>query len=563
MKKIMICALAVGMFTACSQEETLSTQAPLQISFDGAYVNNASRAIDPSFHNEKNPLKAFDVWGFMDEPGSIVFNDEDVTYDGTNWKTATLQYWAPEHDYYFAAIAPMNSPNITVNTTNANQYGLGIVDFNNIDGTEDLIYAAATATTKGITISESAPGKVALTFNHLLSKVKFSFTNTFPNENAYIKVTNIKMTAPYSATINLNADKWWEGQKWTFGSDTDQTTLSFGNMDTEKVASGISSESQYERLTFPSTAAASYIVTFDVELFYGSVSAYKNTLQTTITGATLEMGKAYNFHANIDANNIVPDDGDEESKLYPIEFTATVKEWVDGNGYEGGTINTGSLPVLEGENATIAADATKVLTESAVIATSYNVAGSLDGNGNTLFAAEEPTNNGLVCPEGTATVKNVTIDGENRMTTDNKGLRAIYITKAGTYTIDNVKVEDVTYAINVNTKADVELNVTNSTLEGWTSYGSTTIATFKNTSFTCGTYAYFRPYGNTTLEDCNFEDGFVIDFSQLTANATKITFKNCKYNGTLITAENINTLKSSASEPVAFIENYDATVVAF
>lgn len=559
MKKLFISALAVGMLTACSQEETLSTQAPTQISFAGAFVENASRAIDPSFHNVNNPLKAFDVWGFMDTPSGIVFNHEDVTYDGTNWKTATLQYWAPEHDYYFAAMAPMNSTNWNVDINQANEYGIGYVSFTNIDGTEDLIYASATATTKNITIDANNPGKVALTFNHLLSKVKFSFTNTFPNDNASIKITNIKMTAPKTAGIDLNQDKWWEGQKWSLG--TEQTTLAFGDMENDKVASKESSESQYERLTFPSTNTE-YVVTFDVELYYGTALAYSNSLQTTISGVKLEMGKAYNFHANIDASNIVPGDG-EGDKLFPIEFTATVKDWEDGKGYEGGTINTGSLPVLEGDNATIAAGTTKTLDQSAVIATSYKVAGTLDGNGNTLFSAEAPANNGLVCPEGTATVKNVTIDGENRSTTDGKSLRAIYITKAGTYTIDNVKTEDVTYAINVNTKQAVVLNVSNSTLQGWTSYGSSTTASFKNTSFTCGTYAYFRPYGNTTLEDCNFEDGFVIDFSQLVSNNTTITFKNCKYNGTLITAENINTLKSSATEPVAFIENYNADVVVF
>lgn len=571
MKKIMICALAVGMFTACSQEETLSTQAPLQISFANAYVNNATRAaIDPSFSingaNGTTKLVGFDVWGFMDETSGVVFNGEDVTGGDGAWTYSNTQYWAPNHTYYFGALAPMNSKNIGYNSTDgsAGKFGLGNVHFVNENGTEDLIYAAATKTTPAEITSD--PGAVKLEFNHLLSKVKFSFTNGFNNDNAFITVKNIRMTAPKEATINLNQENWWssneDGKGWALWGQSPDITLDFGDMETPKVAEGKSSESTYERFTFPAKGTREYIVTFDVELYMGDQLAYSNNLMTKISGAELFMGKAYNFHAEINSENIVPGD-DPNAKLYPIEFTATVKDWEDGNGYDGEDIDTGSLPVLTGEAATCPADKTTTLPTSAVIASSVNVLGTLDGNGNTLFAAEEPTNNGLVCPEGTATVKNVTIDGENRMTTDNKGLRAIYITKAGTYTIDNVKVEDVTYAINVNTKADVELNVTNSTLEGWTSYGSTTTATFKNTSFTCGTYAYFRPYGNTTLEDCNFEDGFVIDFSQLTANATKITFKNCKYNGTLITAENINTLKSSASEPVAFIENYDATVVAF
>ena len=542
MKKLFVCALAASMFTACSQDETISQQSPLQISFANAFVENASRAIDPSFHNTDNPLKAFDVWGFMDEPAGIVFNNEDVQMIDGAWKTATVQYWAPEHDYFFAAIAPMNSPNVTVSTSNANELGLGVVDFNNIDGTEDLIYAAATATTKGITISESNPGKVALTFNHLLSKVKFSFTNKFPNDNAFIKVTNIKMTAPYSATINLNENEWWKGQKWNFGNDTDQTTLAFGNMEIEKVGTGKSSESQYERLTIPTTEGHEYIVTFDVELFYGTVSAYKNTLQTTITGAVLEMGKAYNFHANIDASNIVPGNG-EDDKLFPIEFTAEVKPWEDVVDYEGGIINTGSLPVLEGENATVAADEVKILKESAVITSNVAVAGTLDGNGNTIFAAEEPADNGMIRPVDGAIVKNITIDGNNGAWGD-KGLRAIFITTGGTYTFDNIKTEDVTYSINTGTSEAVTLTVSNSVLEGWASWGTTTTASFTNVSFTTNPDAYgmIRPQGTATFTDCTFDANFKFSLDLLVGT---LTFKNCTWNGAALTAETIKSMIST------------------
>lgn len=542
MKKLFVCALAASMFTACSQDETISQQSPMQISFANAFVENASRAIDPSFHNTDNPLKAFDVWGFMDEPAGVVFNNEDVQMIDGVWKTATVQYWAPEHDYFFAAIAPMNSPNVTVNTSNANELGLGVVDFNNIDGTEDLIYAAATATTKGITISESNPGKVALTFNHLLSKVKFSFTNKFPNDNAFIKVTNIKMTAPYSATINLNENEWWKGQKWIFGNDTDQTTLAFGNMETEKVGTGKSSESQYERLTIPTTEGHKYIVTFDVELFYGTVSAYKNTLQTTITGAVLEMGKAYNFHANIDASNIVPGNG-EGDKLFPIEFTAEVKPWEDVVDYEGGIINTGSLPVLEGENATVVADEVKVLNESAVITSNVAVAGTLDGNGNTIFAAEKPADNGMIRPTDGAVVKNITIDGNNGAWGD-KGLRAIFITTGGTYTFDNIKTEDVTYSINTGTSEAVTLTVSNSVLEGWASWGTTTTATFTNVSFTTNPDAYgmMRPQGTATFTDCTFDANFKFSLDLLVGT---LTFKNCTWNGAALNAETIKSMIST------------------
>ena len=146
----------------------------------------------------------------------------------------------------------------------------------------------------------------------------------------------------------------------------------------------------------------------------------------------------------------------------------------------------------------------------------------------------------------------MTIDGGNYKTTDGKGLRGIYITAGGEYTVDNVVVKNVTYAINVNTTASVKLDVTNSTLEGWTSFGGSTTATFTNVKFECGAYANFKPYTSTTLTNCSFEAGFQIDLSALTG---VITLKDCTYAGTVLTAENIAS--------VANIDSYDAAKFAF
>ena len=295
----------------------------------------------------------------------------------------------------------------------------------------------------------------------------------------------------------------------------------------------------------------------------GTVLAYSSSMKTTIKDAELKMGMAYNFHATIDANNIVPGDG-EGAKLFPIEFEVIkVKEWDNGNGYEGGTIDTESLPFLD--LTSVAAGEIKTIDASAVVPASLSVAGTFDGQGNTLYAAAEPTDNGMVRPTGTATIQNVTLDGGNKYATNERNLRAIYITSGGTYNLENVQAIGFGYAINVSTTAAVTLTVKNSTLEGWTSYGTSTTATFDNVTFTCGTYellgdggpfhnGYFRPYGQTTLNNCKFAEGFKIDLSSLGADKT-VKFSNCYYNNVLITAENINTL--------GFIENYAEGKVEF
>ena len=566
MKKLFVCALAASMFTACSQDETISQQSPMQISFDGAFVSNATRAIDPSITTAT--INGFDVWAFMDETSGDVFDGEDVTGSKeAGWSYANTQYWAPNHTYYFAALAPMNSVNVGYNSQDgsAGKLGLGNISFKNIDGTEDLIYAATTKTTPA-EIKED-PGKVNFEFKHLLSKVKFSFTNGFKNDNAFITVKNIKMTAPSMAQINLNQADWWssneDGKGWSIWGQEADVTLAFGDMETPKVGEAGKSESQYERLTFPAKDSKTYVVTFDVELYMGEVLAYTNTLKTTISGAELKMGYAYNFHAEINPDNIVPGDGDGD-KLFPIEFEVVeVKGWDNGNVYDGGKIDTESLPILD--VTSIAAGEVKTLDKSAVIATTLNVAGTLDGQGNTLSAAAEPTDNGMIRPTDGAEIKNVTLDGGNKYATNERNLRAIYITSTGEYTFENVKAIGFGYALNVNTTAAVTLNIKNSTLEGWTSYGTSTTATFDNVTFTCGTYkllpvednfpnGYFRHYGQTTLNNCKFAEGFKIDLGSLGEGKT-VKFSNCYYNNVLITAENINTL--------GFIENNAEGKVVF
>ncbi|MBQ2858306.1 MAG: fimbrillin family protein [Bacteroidaceae bacterium] len=546
MKKLFIAALALTAFTACSQDELVEQQQLSNaIAFDGAFVENATRAaVDPSTTTAS--ITAFDVWGFMDEAGGDVFNQERVTKSNGTWSYQNLQYWLPNHTYYFAALSPVDNQYVTVTeatTTEKLQKGLGTVAFTNYDGTIDLIYAAETATTNDNNYL-SMP-KVALTFNHLLSKVKFTFKNGFVNDNNTMTIKTIKMVAPGGASIDLATDDWWTSpDKWIKSSS--KTTLNFGDVNGgEKINAGASSDCANERLTIPANAEQKYTVTFDVVLYSGTVEAYTRQITTTVEGVALEMGKAYNFVTTLDATNIA------EDALKPIEFEVTeVKEWVIVENKD----LTSTLT-----NASVAANETLTLVSNTVVDGSLNVAGTLNGAGHTLSPIKNPnSNNGLVRPSGTdVVVKNVTIDGKGYTATVNgasKNIRGIYIQAGGKYTLDNVDIVGAGYALNVSTTANVELNVTNSTFEGWTSYGGTTVATFHNSKFTKGSYnyvdqgisnGYFRPYGTTTLSNCTFENGYTIDFASLAENAT-VTFNNCYYGENLITAEYV------AANPTVF-----------
>ena len=141
MKKIFVAVLAMAGVVACNTVDTLDVPQNPEIRFANAFVENATRAdvaTDPS--TTTTSLSAFDVWGFMDETTGTVFVGEDVTGTKGNFTYTNTQYWVPGHTYYFAAVAPMNSTNVEVDTATADLTGLGTIKFTNENGTEDLLY---------------------------------------------------------------------------------------------------------------------------------------------------------------------------------------------------------------------------------------------------------------------------------------------------------------------------------------------------------------------------------------------------------------------------------------
>ena len=346
MKKTLLALFAFAA-VACSKSEVIEQAKPLAISFENPFVENTTKSVyNPS--TTLSDLKAFTVYGFMDTPAGVVFNQEPVTLTSDGWKSQTTQYWALNHDYYFAALA---GKKWSVNTADATTYGVGTVSFTNENGTDDLLYAATQSTTKGIDkITTDNPGAVEFIFNHLLSKVKFAFTNTFTNPNTSIVVSNVTLSVPETGTLKLGEDKWWEGDKWDVANNHD-LVLEFGDIVTNAAdekgdnvypaayytANGQAvpaAESYKELLTIP-TKYRTYTITFTAELFQGGVSAGKYNHVARVEGIRFEMGHAYKFTAELNGENINPDEA-----LIPITFSVTsIKEW-ENDVYDGGQIET-------------------------------------------------------------------------------------------------------------------------------------------------------------------------------------------------------------------------------
>ena len=329
MKKIFLIGLtAAAMMASCSNDETVEMAQQKAISFSNAFVNNGTRSIvDPSFTTTS--LNDFAVYGFT-QNGQI-FNGDKVSKGGsasTGWSYANLQYWVPGNTYTFGAIAPHS---VAANVSgvalpeNATKVEMKVA-FTNTDADQvDLLHAApAQIAGTGVTATYTAP--VSMTFNHQLSKVKFSFQNSV-GVGYNVKVSNVKITDAYKeGTLTVAA------AKNTWGGQTDKTLeLNFGNVvadgatadEAAVIANAATLESYNEKLMIPMGSSAIYTVTFTAELFKDNVSLGIYNHRVEIKNVEFKLGYCYNFKASLTHKNITGPD-----ELNPIEFNvASVKDW--------------------------------------------------------------------------------------------------------------------------------------------------------------------------------------------------------------------------------------------
>lgn len=323
MKKIFLIGLtAAAMLASCSNDETVEMAQQKAISFSNAFVNNGTRSIvDPSFTT--STLKDFAVYGFT-QNGQI-FNGEKVSKGGAAWSYDNVQYWVPGNTYTFGAIAPYsvagNVSNVTL-PTGATKVGMEVA-FTNTDADQvDLLHAAPAQIT-GVTPTYTTP--VSMTFNHQLSKVKFSFQNSV-GVGYNVKVSNVKITDAFKeGTLTVAA----AGNTW--GNQTDKTLeLNFGNVvanasstEASAIANAATLESYNEKLMIPMSNTAKYTVTFTVDLYKDNVLLGTYNHRVEIKDVEFKLGYCYDFKASLTHKNITAED-----ELNPIEFAVTkVEDW--------------------------------------------------------------------------------------------------------------------------------------------------------------------------------------------------------------------------------------------
>ena len=316
---------AVAMLASCSNDETTGKAVNGNtIKFDG-FVNKSVKGAANDLNN--TTFNSFQVWGLMSkgEQTGTPFNGTTVTKSGSDWTYNGNVYWENGYNYSFVAIAPAGFGTFNAPTT-VGQYGT--IDFNNGEGTTDLIYDIDdTYATSPVSTEGQCPAAINLTFNHLLSRVKFAFENAM-DDGSTINVTAVTITnANTKATATLG-----ETATWALAADNSTASLTFGNviLDAEATdyAASVTKATDHKYMIPATSADQKYTVTFTVTRNHSGVTdEYIHSVE--LPAVTMEPGKSYQFVAELNAQNITGGDPDDPNnpELCPIKFTAEVDEW--------------------------------------------------------------------------------------------------------------------------------------------------------------------------------------------------------------------------------------------
>ena len=306
-KNLLIGLAATALLAGCSNNEVLEVLPQEAIGFD-AFVDKSTRA-DVTTADISN----FYVYGSYTNGANTanVFDNVTVTKSGGEWNYTNLQYWVENGAYKFAAYAN-GSDKIESNIAYDN--GTGVLAINNYKvGTNDLIYATATATGPAAGIAQD----VDFTFNHLLSKVKFTITSSFA-ENLTVTISNLKINSANHNTVASYNGSAWSG--WATHAE-----ITYAHVTTS--TTGESSEEHYVIPQDNTNITANFTVT--VTDAAGTIIASKTFNATPIatsytdgseTRTAWRPGYSYNYTATVDASNVEP-------TAAPIKFTANVTPW--------------------------------------------------------------------------------------------------------------------------------------------------------------------------------------------------------------------------------------------
>ena len=311
MKRIFVIFALAATLVGCAKEDIVR-EAPRQaIGFGNPFIENATR-VDYS----STFINAFKVYGTVTGNSNTVtiYNGADVTRGtaayGEAWTCGQTEYWIPSASYNFQAVVDGEIADGKIAYTVGQDKGG--------DGISDLLYATASASTD----ANAAPtgdlqnGNVAFNFQHLLSKVGFTFTNGVTESTKYtFEVTAVSFTGH-----DLNGTYTIEGSAWDSAYNASTTALSFDVPANNVVTTTAPVAATTTHQIIPGNQALAIAVTYDI--IYDGKKVY--------VGETAEKTLEYDFAKNNVYNIVVKLPAPGQPITFTVESTG-VTGW-ENNG---------------------------------------------------------------------------------------------------------------------------------------------------------------------------------------------------------------------------------------
>lgn len=339
MKKTLFITLASIALVGCSQDETVATMDRVAIEFDKVFIENSTSSRAATDITSAN-LTDFAVYGSVvkgEQKGNIFDKQKVAGTQAGGYTYSPAQYWIPSASYHFTAIAPYEGAKwtYTCKAEDESEYGtrqaqFGTITFDNkaAAAEQDLLWAYQSASTM-----QTTPDAVKFSFQHLLSRAKFTFVNDFEEgSNISLKVKGVTINNAHAlGTLALNGTEA-PAEQWTA---TGTFTKVFGdtNLEAPQAPKVAASTAHYYLLP---VANAEYHIEFTIELSQAGVKLQEIKKTATILISDMKRGFSYDFKAKLNANNTM-----NEGSLEAIEFKVTgVEDWKDYTNNVDADINT-------------------------------------------------------------------------------------------------------------------------------------------------------------------------------------------------------------------------------
>lgn len=298
MKKLFTILAVAATLVSCAKEDVVREAEDEAIQFGNAFVENSTRAAkDPSYGQNGENLTKFQVWGTVNGGNGLVaiYDGDDVegvvgstTVDGKTtpniWTCDVKQYWIKDAIYNFAAL--VNAPTTEGAVTLTNYLPTKVNGFT-ADGATDLLYARSKVDIKG---KASGNDLVNFTFEHLLSKVKFTVVNNSKAAEAYsFKVNGITITGNSVGDVALASKEWSN-----LGTSK---SYSVKEISVNKDTANAGQECEQELLLIP----GDFNIVFNVDIYNGTtkLGSQAYPIAPVVYNQTLQAGYAYNFVINV------------------------------------------------------------------------------------------------------------------------------------------------------------------------------------------------------------------------------------------------------------------------